>query len=120
MSPPIITSQNLEGNKNAHMVIIPIISKINPKSSISPGLQQNFLLGLISYHLQYKRINRAKIRLISMMYQPERGTVCMIRIPPVIAITIPSNFTLTFATFLLNLIHHPLSLYEEGMLLVQK
>jgi hypothetical protein len=41
--PPIISNHSFNGKRNAHMVTAPIINKIKPKSSISPGfLQQRF------------------------------------------------------------------------------
>jgi len=37
-------SQILDGRIKAHMVTIPMISKISPNSSTSPGLWQHFFL----------------------------------------------------------------------------
>jgi len=44
--PPRTISHSLEGSRNAQIVQIPMISRINPSNSTSPGLRQHGFLNL--------------------------------------------------------------------------
>jgi len=105
--PPRMISHSLEGSRKAQIVQIPMISRISPNSSTSPGLRQHIFLNFIKitsyYELSIKNAN-IRTRAIKTMYHTKTGTVCITITAPAIAIMKP----MSFKTNLLSLnAYHP-------------
>jgi hypothetical protein len=108
INPPIMMSQIFEGRRKAQRVTMPMIKRIKPNSSISPGFRQqifflcfivitsyDFLTGyckrfqnLLPLSTKYATANNSATNIIYHIYI---GTVCMIITAPIIANTTPES-----------------------------
>lgn len=118
-----IISQIFEGNRNAHKVTTPIMTRSKPTSSTSPRLQQHFFLFQNSLNLLSLPISRIFIcssdtyfinnnssntttSTINIMYQNVSGTDCInITDPPNAKIMPPIFLILSFFLRILLIVH---------------